>query len=81
MRSISYAVLESSAEVFVPSNSEAGKYARRIHDEKGISWWHRGPGTQAKGAQADALFIERAITDSKPNIQKIIDVEMQRVTK
>ncbi len=47
--------------VFVPSNSEAGEYAEIIHDEKGVKWKERGPGTQAKGEQADEKFIERAM--------------------
>ena len=46
--------------VFVPSNSEAGEYAEIIHDQKGVKWRERGPGTQAKDDQADEKFIERA---------------------
>lgn len=36
-----------------------GKYALRIHDEKGKAWRRRGPGTVAKGARADDKFILR----------------------
>ena len=55
----------ASAEVFVASNSNAVKYARRIHDEKGKTWKNRGPGTVQKGARADDKFIERAVNDAK----------------
>lgn len=53
--------LWQDAEVYIAANAEAGKYAHRIHDEKGKSWHKRGAGTRAKGAQADAKFIERAV--------------------
>ncbi len=79
MRSITFASDAEKAEIFVPSNSDAGKYARRIHDDKGISWWKRGPGTQAKGPKADDRFILRAITDNEGPMLKIIDGEMRRV--
>lgn len=61
VRSIEATSDATAGVVFVPANAEAGKYARRIHDEKGISWQNRGPGTIAKGPQADAKFIERAV--------------------
>lgn len=48
------------AEIFVAANAEAGKYAKRIHDEKGKTWRKRGPGTVAKGARADDKFVSRA---------------------
>lgn len=49
------------AEIYVAANAEAGKYAKRIHDEKGKTWRKRGPGTVAKGAQADDKYILRAV--------------------
>lgn len=52
------------ANIFVASNSPAGKYAKRIHDEKGIKWRKRGIGTMQKGERADDKFIERAVRDS-----------------
>ncbi len=79
MRSITFASDADTAEIFVPSNSEAGKYARKIHDDKGISWWKRGPGTQAKGPQAREKFILRAIQDNEDTALKIIDSEMEKV--
>lgn len=80
MRSITFASDAEKAEVFVPSNSEAGKYARKMHDEKGLSWWRRGPGTAAKGPQADHKFILRAIQDEGGTIGRIVDDEMEKVT-
>ena len=79
MRSINFASDDKQAEVFVPSNSEAGKYAFRIHEEKCLSWWRRGPGTTAKGPQADDKFIIRAIQDSQKDMVRIVDSEMEKV--
>jgi len=70
-----------NASVFVSANSEAGKYAARIHDEKGSTWSHRGPGTIQKGARADAWFIERAVKDNEGNMMDIIRSEMDKVIK
>lgn len=53
--------LAMEGEVYVAANAEAGKYAKRIHDEKGKTWRKRGPGTVAKGARADDKFILRAV--------------------
>ena len=53
--------LAQDAEIFVAANAEAGKYAKRIHDEKGKTWKRRGPGTVAKGTQADDKYIRRAV--------------------
>lgn len=78
MRSITFASDDEKAEVFVASNSEAGKYARKIHDDKGLTWWNRGPGTQAKGPQADDRFILRAIADEEPNMRTIILDQMPK---
>lgn len=50
--------------VFVAANSEAGQYAKKIHDERGTSWENLGPGSIAKdGRSPDKVgdkFIERA---------------------
>lgn len=77
-RSIQYESDASHCSVFVASNSEAGAYARRIHDEKGITWRNRGPGTVYKGARADEKFIERAIRDNLPKIQACLDDELRK---
>ncbi|MHA1572671.1 MAG: hypothetical protein ACTSX8_01635 [Alphaproteobacteria bacterium] len=60
--SIRYDLPDADAvRVRVPINSQAGKYAKRIHDEKGKTWFRRGRGTKRKGAQADDKYIERAL--------------------
>lgn len=69
------------AEVFVPTNSPAGAYAFKIHEEKGISWKKRGVGTVAKGPKADHKFIERAIKDSEADLVLILDDEISKATK
>lgn len=47
-------------KVFVPSNSAAGKYAKKIHDGRGKTWHNRGPGTRHKGPQAREKYLTRA---------------------
>lgn len=81
MRSISMSVdkVKLEGSVFVAANSEAGKYAKRIHDEKGKSWHKRGPGTVAKGAHADDKFIERALEGNRAAIDQIVLHELGKV--
>jgi hypothetical protein len=74
-RSIERHATSDAAYIFVASNSNAGKYAARIHDEKGSTWHNRGIGTQAKGSRADDKFIHRAIVDNEGKILEIIKAE------
>lgn len=74
-RSIEFEVRTDHARVFVAANSEAGSYAKKIHDEKGVSWHKRGIGTIGKGPKADSKFIERALTDNETNIENIFKSE------
>lgn len=71
-RSITHEATADSLSLFCAINSEAGAYAKRIHDEKGSKWFIRGIGTRAKGAQADEKFLSRAIVDSDAEVQTII---------
>ena len=75
-KSIEYDADERRCSVFVASNSMAGKYAKRIHDEKGHSWRNRGAGTVAKGSRADEKFIERAIKDNVEKFTAIVKDEL-----
>ena len=68
----------NSASVFIAANAEAGTYAQKIHDGKGKTWLWRGPGTRAKGNQADHKFILRAI---KKNAKPIEDFIVQAVDR
>lgn len=77
--SIEFLATARLAEIFVPTNSPAGAYAYKIHEEKGKSWKNRGIGTQKKGPQADDKFISRAITDKEADLLKIIEIETDRV--
>lgn len=63
-RSIVCDIMGDTATIYILQNSAAGKYARRIHDEKGKTWWKRGAGTVAKGNRADEKFIQRALKDN-----------------
>lgn len=64
--------------VFVARNSYAGAYARRIHDEKGVTWRRRGPGTVAKGVRADEKFIARAVADNADKYRRIYEQEIRK---
>jgi hypothetical protein len=65
--------------VFVNASSEAGRYAFRIHEERFMAWWDRGPGTIAAGERAREKFIERALVDGEGNILDIIRSEAAKV--
>jgi hypothetical protein len=69
---------DNVAEIYVPANSPAGEYAGKIHDERGITWINRGPGTQAKGPQAKEKFIERAINDSRIAFETILKAQVAK---
>ena len=77
-KSIEHTVLFDTCFVFVAENSYAGKYAAKIHDEKGITWRNRGPGTIAKGPRADEKFIERAVFDNQENFRRIFEDELRK---
>jgi hypothetical protein len=77
-KSIEYEVKGGTCSVFVASNSYAGKYAKRIHDEKGKSWHKRGPGTIAKGSRADDKFVERAIRDNQDKFLDVFKSELRK---
>lgn len=77
-KSITYEVTGGAASVFVASNSYAGKYARRIHDEKFVTWKNRGAGTIAKGNRADEKFIERAVNDNQGKFRLIFEDEIRK---
>jgi len=77
-QSIEWAVRFGQCFIFVRDNSPAGKYAAKIHDEKGKTWRNRGPGTIAKGDRADEKFIERAIEDNADEIDYIFQDELNK---
>ena len=77
-KSIEFEATETGCSVFVASNSQAGRYARRIHDEKGVTWRNRGPGTIAKGDRADDKFISRAIADNGGQFLEILAGEFRK---
>ena len=81
-KSIEYEITpRGQLSVFVAANSFAGKYAKRIHDEKGMTWRNRGPGTIAKGSRADEKFVERAIKDNTDKFTAIIKNEVMKGIK
>ena len=77
-KSIEYEVQGDKCSVFVAANSFAGKYAKRIHDERYAKWWDRGPGSIAKGRRAREKFIERAVMENESKFHTIIDEEIRK---
>ena len=72
---------DKHAAIGVPSNSKAGDYASKIHDEKGSSWDDYGPGTLAKqrsGYKAREKFISRAVVDETDAIITIFSKQIER---
>ena len=82
-KSIEWEVDGDRCLVFVRDNSYAGKYAKRIHDERGVTWRNRGPGTIAKGQQAREKFIERAVETHERNgdMDRIFDHAVAKAIK
>jgi len=83
-RSISFAVDASKLEgsVFVSANSEAGKYAKRIHDERYKTWQNLGIGSRGKPATGQGVgekFIERAVDANAVKVGQRIDHELKKV--
>lgn len=74
-RSIEMLTDDRTGIVFVSAGSQAGKYAGRIHDQKGEKWFNRGPGTMAKGPQADEKFIKRALDGNELNAVRVLKHE------
>jgi hypothetical protein len=79
-RSITFKSTATWARIFVAANAEAGRYAFRIHEEKGATWWKRGLGTVAKGPKADAKFISRAAVDRYDDMKAIVLDETKKLT-
>lgn len=79
-RSITFKSTTTWAKIYVAANAEAGRYAFRIHEEKGVTWWKRGMGTVAKGPKADHKFISRAATDRYDDMKKIVVDETSKLT-
>ena len=82
-RSIVCDIMGDTAIIYVLQNSAAGKYARRIHDMKGKTWWKRGAGTVAKGDRADEKFIYRALKDNakayEAKVAKAVEAALRAV--
>lgn len=64
-----------AAHIFIPLNAEAGKYADRIHNKRGITWTNLGPGSLAKqkptGGRVGEKFIDRAYSENIDKVDKI----------
>lgn len=73
--------IRMQASVFVAQNSEGGKYAKKIHDERYVTWHRLGPGSIAanKSGKIGEKFIERAIVDNEKNIHEALRKKLERI--
>lgn len=58
-------------------------YARKIHDERGITWRNLGPGSVAKNTSGKVgeKFIQRAIEDNATKFVRILQDEARKAVK
>ena len=77
-KSITLELKKDSVEIGVPSNSPAGKYAEKMHDEKGKSW--RQLGNQNDGKATDK-YIFKAFLDKRKEISKELDHMLDQIIK
>ena len=63
--------------VFVPeSGAEASAYAKRIHDERGVTWRNLGPGSIAKDAGRGIVrekYLSRVLDDYGAKYKKALE--------
>ena len=81
-KSIAYEVIGDTASIFVASNSKAGKYAKKMHDERGKTWNNLGPGSEnliKKGQDVGDKFIERAFNANEVLLEKKLKQELNKV--
>ena len=57
--------------VFVAANSEAGSYAKKMHDGRGKQWENLGAGSIAKGGKVGGKFVDRAWSENIGRIEQI----------
>lgn len=67
-----------SVEIGVPSNSLAGDYAEKMHDEQGSSWRFLGWQNDSK---ATHKYIYKAFEEEKRNINKELERYLDKVIK
>ena len=77
-KSITVEVKKSQVEIGVPSNSPAGKYAEKIHDEKGDTWEDIGSQNTNK---ATDKYIFKAYDDSRKEIDAELDKLLDDIVK
>ncbi len=76
--SITVDVKRDRVEIGVPSNSKAGEYAEKIHDEKGKTWNNLGKHNDRK---ATDKYIFKAYEDSERAINKELNQLLDDITK
>jgi len=69
-QSITAEYFPTKVEIGVPSNSKAGDYAEKMHDEKGSSWQKLSKGKQPKSRDK---YIYAAYEDSEKKIDAALD--------
>ena len=77
-KSIRFDVKKNRVEIGVPSNSPAGKYAEKMHDEKGKSWDNLG---KQNDPVATDKFIFKAYNEESKAIEKELEHLLDKVIK
>lgn len=76
--SITSEVFADRVEIGVPSNSKAGAYAEKIHDEKGKTWKNIG---WQNDSNATDKYIEKAEKDESAKYMKAVDDYVDKLIK
>jgi len=77
-KSITLEQKKNSVEIGVPINAPGGKYAEKMHDEKGKTWEELGDQNTNK---ATDKYIFKAYDDSKSEINKELNHMLDEVIK
>ena len=77
-KSITVDVKNDRVEIGVPANSPAGKYAEKMHDEKGKTWNKLGKHNDGK---ATDKFIFKAYIDSEKEIESELGDLLDEIIK
>jgi|3_EtaG_2_1085321.scaffolds.fasta_scaffold124799_2 hypothetical protein len=77
-KSITTEVKRDRVEIGVPSNSPAGDYAEKMHDDKGKSWKKLGKHNDGK---ATDKYIFKAYADSEKEIMGELDTLLDNIVK
>ena len=77
-KSITAEQSKNKVEIGVPSNAPAGKYAEKMHDDRGRSWKELN---KFNDPDATDKYIYKAYDDSEGNIEKALDAFLAQLIR